>query len=364
MNSKHTNWNIRLTNRDRRTLNDDADTKGYTIVGSGEPTFYPSNPLHRPDVIDVILNNIGVTEEELSVLKELDSDHNPILCEIKTNTTIEIKGLKKQKITSVREGFINTLNETLPYIINIMTTEEAYTTLQLFTTTVQEAYRNNSIIEQDKHNLLCQNLDLDFLFTHKREAKRDWQMYRTSHQRVAYNRLTAQVWDTAGQERFRSMAPMYYRNANAALLVFDITQYDSLTSVKSWVKELKRNVQEPMVLCLVGNKCDLEVERKVSKDEALQYACSIGATYFESSALHDQGIEEVFLNVALGLIRLSHETLCSSLRVYDSSSSLSPSNLSSEISRSRFNLTSDENNVCEEKADAIHAETEKPSLCC
>nr|CAD7444903.1 unnamed protein product [Timema bartmani] len=153
------------------------------------------------------------------------------------------------------------------------------------------------------------------------------------------------------------MAPMYYRNANAALLVFDITQYDSLTSVKSWVKE-------PMVLCLVGNKCDLEVERKVSKDEALQYACSIGATYFESSALHDQGIEEVFLNVALGLIRLSHETLCSSLRVYDSSSSLSPSNLSSEISRSRFNLTSDENNAYEEKADAIHAETEKPALCC
>nr|CAD7573657.1 unnamed protein product [Timema californicum] len=178
------------------------------------------------------------------------------------------------------------------------------------------------------------------------------------------SRVKLQVWDTAGQERFRSMAPMYYRNANAALLVFDITQYDSLTSVKSWVKELKRNVQEPMVLCLVGNKCDLEVERKVSKDEALQYACSIGATYFESSALHDQGIEEVFLNVALGLIRLSHDTLCSSLRVYDSSSSFSPSNLSSEISRSRFNLTSDENNVYEEKADAIHAETERPSLCC
>nr|CAD7404224.1 unnamed protein product [Timema poppensis] len=176
--------------------------------------------------------------------------------------------------------------------------------------------------------------------------------------------LKSKVWDTAGQERFRSMAPMYYRNANAALLVFDITQYDSLTSVKSWVKELKRNVQEPMVLCLVGNKCDLEVERKVSKDEALQYACSIGATYFESSALHDQGIEEVFVNVALGLIRLSHDTLCSSLRVYDSSSSFSPSNLSSEISRSRFNLTSDENNVYEEKADAIHAETERPSLCC
>ena len=44
------------------------------------------------------------------------------------------------------------------------------------------------------------------------------------------------MWDTAGQERFRSMAPMYYRNANAALLVFDITQQSTFTSIKSWVK--------------------------------------------------------------------------------------------------------------------------------
>lgn len=44
------------------------------------------------------------------------------------------------------------------------------------------------------------------------------------------------VWDTAGQERFRSMAPMYYRNANAALLVFDITQYGTFEAMKTWVK--------------------------------------------------------------------------------------------------------------------------------
>lgn len=45
-----------------------------------------------------------------------------------------------------------------------------------------------------------------------------------------------QVWDTAGQERFRAMAPMYYRNANAALLVFDITQEHSFDAVRMWVK--------------------------------------------------------------------------------------------------------------------------------
>ncbi|XP_067003692.1 ras-related protein Rab-21 isoform X3 [Anabrus simplex] len=100
-------------------------------------------------------------------------------------------------------------------------------------------------------------------------------------------RVKLQVWDTAGQERFRSMAPMYYRNANAALLVFDITQYHTFTSIKSWVKELQRNVEEPMVLCVVGNKTDLASDRKVSREEAFQYAQSIGGNYFESSALQD-----------------------------------------------------------------------------
>lgn len=137
---------------------------------------------------------------------------------------------------------------------------------------------------------------------------------------IEETRVKLQVWDTAGQERFRSMAPMYYRNANAALLVFDITQYFTFTSIKSWVKELQRNVEEPIVLCIVGNKTDLESQRKVSKEEAHAYADSIGATYFEASALHDQGIEQVFLNVGVGLINLSKDSLVTSLRVYDSES--------------------------------------------
>ncbi|KAJ4432321.1 hypothetical protein ANN_20940 [Periplaneta americana] len=106
---------------------------------------------------------------------------------------------------------------------------------------------------------------------------------------VEDTRVKLQVWDTAGQERFRSMAPMYYRNANAALLVFDITQYDTFQAVKGWVKELQRNVLEAMVLSVVGNKTDLESQRQVTRDEALQYTSSIGGSYFESSALHDEG---------------------------------------------------------------------------
>lgn len=60
------------------------------------------------------------------------------------------------------------------------------------------------------------------------------------------------------------MAPMFYRNANAALLVFDITLRASFESMQGWVQELKRNVEEAMVLVVVGNKTDLLDKREVS----------------------------------------------------------------------------------------------------
>jgi Ras-related protein Rab-21 len=124
------------------------------------------------------------------------------------------------------------------------------------------------------------------------------------------------------------MAPMYYRNANAALLVFDVTNYSSFNEVKSWILELQKNVQEPMFLLLVGNKIDLEDQRAVSREDAFIYAHSIGAKYIETSAIHDQGIEQVFVTIGLGLINLSSES-CSTIKRYESKDSLYSSTHSS-----------------------------------
>lgn len=83
------------------------------------------------------------------------------------------------------------------------------------------------------------------------------------------------IWDTAGQERFKAMAPMFYRNANAAMLIFDITQLKTFESMKSWVLELKRNIEEAMVLCVVGNKTDLTDQRKV-----VIFVCFLSLSFF------------------------------------------------------------------------------------
>ncbi|XP_041988285.1 ras-related protein Rab-5A [Aricia agestis] len=132
------------------------------------------------------------------------------------------------------------------------------------------------------------------------------------------SRIKLQVWDTAGQERFRSMAPLYYRNANAALLVFDITSAPSFKAIDAWVKELQSNVSEPLVVALVGNKSDLEHARAVSRADAQRLAAEIGAAYTETSALHDQGIEHVFVNTARELLELSRTDTVASLRAYHS----------------------------------------------
>lgn len=67
-----------------------------------------------------------------------------------------------------------------------------------------------------------------------------------------------EIWDTAGQERYRSLAPMYYRGAAAAIVVYDITDPDSFAGAKSWVKELQRRGDPNVIIALAGNKADLE----------------------------------------------------------------------------------------------------------
>ncbi|KAH8084689.1 GTP-binding protein ypt5 [Filobasidium floriforme] len=69
-----------------------------------------------------------------------------------------------------------------------------------------------------------------------------------------------EIWDTAGQERFHSLAPMYYRNAAAAVVVYDITKASSLEKAKAWVNELQRQANPNIVIALVGNKLDLVTE--------------------------------------------------------------------------------------------------------
>ncbi|GAB0133304.1 hypothetical protein EsDP_00001716 [Epichloe bromicola] len=107
-----------------------------------------------------------------------------------------------------------------------------------------------------------------------------------------------EIWDTAGQERFASLAPMYYRNAQAALVVYDLTKPTSLVKAKHWVAELQRQASPGIVIALVGNKLDLANARKVSTEEAKAYAEEENLLFFETSAKTGHNVTEVFTAIA------------------------------------------------------------------
>ncbi|KAL8783995.1 MAG: hypothetical protein Q9213_004246 [Squamulea squamosa] len=156
---------------------------------------------------------------------------------------------------------------------------------------------------------------------------------------LPHRTIKFEIWDTAGQERFASLAPMYYRNAQSALVVYDITKPTSLVKARHWVAELQRQASPGIVIALVGNKLDLSTStegetasstnsgaktsesegdgedvaraadeaedattdsdpRKVSTKEGRLYAEEEGLLFFETSAKSGHNVQEVFTAIA------------------------------------------------------------------
>lgn len=91
---------------------------------------------------------------------------------------------------------------------------------------------------------------------------------------------------------------MYYRNAAAAIVCFDITNEDSFTKMKDWVEELKQNVSaEQLVLAIACNKADLESSRVISRSRADEFAKRVNAILYETSAKENFGVEEIFKKI-------------------------------------------------------------------
>ena len=115
--------------------------------------------------------------------------------------------------------------------------------------------------------------------------------------------LQMQLWDTAGQEKFRSIARMFYKDATAAILVYDITRkesYDEMT--KYWYKELLENAPDDVIIGIAANKADLYIQEQVPETEAREFAQKIGAIFRNTSAMTAGGIEELFIGIGKKLL--------------------------------------------------------------
>ena len=111
-----------------------------------------------------------------------------------------------------------------------------------------------------------------------------------------------QIWDTAGQEKYAPLAQMYYRDANVAIMVFDVTSAESFNNLKSWQTELIEKGPKNMILAVVGNKCDLVDQAVISTDEGEAFAKSCNAIFMKTSAKENMNVTELFDKICDELI--------------------------------------------------------------
>ena len=109
-------------------------------------------------------------------------------------------------------------------------------------------------------------------------------------------KIKVSIYDTAGQERFKNIVKHYYKGANGVLLIFDITKRDTFEKLDYWLTDLQENSDnlDYLFIYLIGNKNDLEAERKVSTEEANKFAQEKNLSYIEVSAKTGFNIKKLF----------------------------------------------------------------------
>ena len=104
-----------------------------------------------------------------------------------------------------------------------------------------------------------------------------------------------EIWDTAGQERFASIAPMYYRGTQFAIIAYDVSDANSFERAKTWVQDVRQKSMTNTIIALCGNKCDLPKETwQVDSENARKFAAANQILFFETSAKENINISEVF----------------------------------------------------------------------
>jgi small GTP-binding protein len=117
--------------------------------------------------------------------------------------------------------------------------------------------------------------------------------------------LVLEIWDTAGQEQYRSLSPLFYRDADVGLVVFDLTDSSSFGKCKQWISDLREARGLDIAIILVGNKLDLPAIRTVSIDVVMQYATSIMVETVETSAKTGENVKLLFDTVGKQILKLN-----------------------------------------------------------
>ena len=114
------------------------------------------------------------------------------------------------------------------------------------------------------------------------------------------------LWDIGGQEKFDAIRKIYFRGANGALIVYDVTNYRSFVNVRKWFEELMKYTRD-IPFILVGNKIDLKDERVVKSEEGAQLSEQLGCPFYETSAKTGENVDKIFYELAKLMLSFSEQ---------------------------------------------------------
>ena len=121
--------------------------------------------------------------------------------------------------------------------------------------------------------------------------------------------INAQIWDTAGQERYKAITSAYYKGAKGAFVVYDITRKDSFASIDKWISDLTSVADKKLTVVVIGNKCDLEDQRQVTKEEGEEKANQLQVAFLETSALSGANLDKAFEMMINEVYKKCHEEM-------------------------------------------------------
>lgn len=115
-------------------------------------------------------------------------------------------------------------------------------------------------------------------------------------------KIKLQIWDTAGQERFHTITTSYYRGAMGIILVYDITNARSFDNIAKWLRNIDEHANEDVEKMIIGNKCDMESKRVISKERGEAIAEKHNIRFFETSAKDSTNVEKAFTELATAIL--------------------------------------------------------------
>ena len=115
--------------------------------------------------------------------------------------------------------------------------------------------------------------------------------------------IKLQIWDTAGQERFKNIISSYYRGAQGVIFVYDITDLETFQALDTWQIEVEKNSPKDVYKILVGNKSDMENDRRVTVNQGKEYAEQNGMKFFETSAKDSKNVSDIFLHLTQVILK-------------------------------------------------------------